>query len=422
MALLYSFILISGCATYPESPEEQVAFHIDHARSFFEKGQHLQAAQQIDSALLRPTGKEKVKNFFSENSAFQDIYFKYLDDNINAMRTTLEVAQVLGKINTAESSGIFNPNQFNLLSHNFNDAIANGNKSGKLPFDLSDNLKSLPILQSPDHYRIIVDRTIGNLQGKSSIRTLLLNSLMDYVGSPSVNSLEKKRIELLLPSMNIKPSEIGVVAKFFPEFAREATSHIAAPQPQVSDKLSSVIKAPSREMAETKSLLVEACNAITDSSKRLQCLKAAISKQVNNDSQEVDELRKAFGKISAKTKAGINIRKYSDEVLDLAASYEAYKVSGAVDQRAAPHFEKAFDAYNDARTFWDSFIKNSKDVTFVGRVAYATFYPINQLTQKYKLNVEQVMLAKFVRLQPSLSTMWNIAEDEASKGFKLLEQ
>jgi len=105
--------------------------------------------------------------------------------------------------------------------------VADGNTTGSVPFDLGDKIDLFPELKSPAHQQIIVNRSIKNLQGNGS-GSRPVSALVEYVQRIGIDSVEGKRIESLLPSMNIRRDELDAVAKVFPKFAAARKEEITA--------------------------------------------------------------------------------------------------------------------------------------------------------------------------------------------------
>jgi hypothetical protein len=227
-AIVFSLSLfLSACATYPQSREDQAAYHVNKAKTAISKGDSTNAVDQIDVALTRPTGDTKIKELFVSYPKGRDYYRAYLEKSIADVSNTLQVAAVFEKLSTAKSAGIFPTDQVNDLFAKLLKVVTDGNTTGSVPFDLSDNIDLFPELRSPVHQQIIVNRSIKKLQDCSSGNRPVA-ALMQYVQRVGVDSAEGKRIESLLPTINIRCDELDVVAKVFPKFAAARKEEITA--------------------------------------------------------------------------------------------------------------------------------------------------------------------------------------------------
>ena len=221
-----SFFL-TACATYPQSREDQATYHANEARAAISKGDSTNAADQIDVTLTRPTGDTKIKELFASYPKGRDYYRTYLEKSIVGISSASQAAAVFEKLSTVKSAGIFSDDQVRYLFANLIKVATDGNTTGSVPFDLGDKIDLFPELKSSAQQQIIVNRSIKNLQGNGS-GSRPVSALMEYVQRIGVDSVEGKRMESLLPTMNIRRDELEVVAKVFPKFAAARKEEITA--------------------------------------------------------------------------------------------------------------------------------------------------------------------------------------------------
>jgi hypothetical protein len=222
--IIISFIL-SACASYPRNPPEQAAHHVKRAQAAIAKGHIKQAVDEINTALIIETGNEKIKSLFDSQPIAKNYYINYLENIATEITTAYQAEMVYKNLNNAKDSGVLSSNIVADFFEKMNKTVVNGNISGSIPFDLGDSFENFPELQTPFHKEIIVNRSINNLQDKNS-SSRRVAGLMDYVRSVGVNSIEGKRIEAMLPTMNIRKSELNAVASLYPKFANERRAEI----------------------------------------------------------------------------------------------------------------------------------------------------------------------------------------------------
>lgn len=218
---------LSACATYPQSREDQATYHASEARSAISKGDSTNAANQIDVALTRPTGDAKIKELFASYPKGRDYYLAYLEKSIVEVSSAYQAAAAFEKLSTVKSAGILPEDQVRELFTKLMKVVTDGNTTGSVPFDLGDKIDLFPELKSPAHQQVIVNRSIKNLQGNGS-GSRPVSALVEYVQRIGIDSVEGKRIESLLPSMNIRRDELDAVAKVFPKFAAARKEEITA--------------------------------------------------------------------------------------------------------------------------------------------------------------------------------------------------
>lgn len=220
-------ILLSACATYPNSPEDQAAYHASKAAEFISKGDSANAANQINDALNRPKGDVKIKELFTRYPNGRNFYRSFLEKmiaNVSSPSQAVEASESLSRVKSAE---ILPEVQVSDLVAKLRKTVIEGNAAGSVPFNLGDKINLFQELSSPVHQQVIVNRSIKNLQGNGSGRRPVA-ALMEYVERIGIDTAEGRRMESLLPTMNIRRDELDVVAKVFPKFAATRKEEITA--------------------------------------------------------------------------------------------------------------------------------------------------------------------------------------------------
>lgn len=219
--------ILSSCAGMPENKEGQATFYTAEATDAIIKGDENKAGENIYGALYRPTGDIKIKALFAKYPKGQDYYQIYLEKNISEITNTFRAKSVFETISIAKSAGIFSETQLNNLFTKLNNLVIEGNKNGSIPFEFGDSLEQFPELKTATHQQIIANRTIKYLQSGNPVGRSV-NGLMDYIKQIGIQSPEAKRIESLLPSLNIRNNELIYCEKLFPVFAKNRKEAITA--------------------------------------------------------------------------------------------------------------------------------------------------------------------------------------------------
>lgn len=176
--------------------------------------------------------------------------------------------------------------------------------------------------------------------------------------------------------------------------------------------------------AQTPSVLIEACNAVQDSVKRLECLKAAMGvTPAKPPSAELDTVMRAFSNMQASLNIGISYNNYQLALLDLAKAVATYKQeAGDKGAAAGKLFDSALEAYRDAGTFWEHYI------SFYARrgndIAYSGGLPVNLngldwLVGRYNLPTTKSDIWGIERGLPVETTraeLWRVAKARAAQG------
>lgn len=211
-------VLLFGCATYPVNREEQAIYHVNKAQAAISKDERTNAANQIEDALARPTGDMRIRELFASNPKGRDYYLMYLEGNIAEVSNADQANAVFEKLSIAKSARIFSEDQIKGLFTRIEKTVAEGNLKGSIPFDLSDQIDNFQSLKNPVNQKTMLDRSIHNLQNKSSEKRNV-KSLIEYVQRVGRKSDEGKKIESLLPTLNIRRDELDLIATVSPTFA-----------------------------------------------------------------------------------------------------------------------------------------------------------------------------------------------------------
>lgn len=176
--------------------------------------------------------------------------------------------------------------------------------------------------------------------------------------------------------------------------------------------------------AQAPAVLIEACNAISEPEKRLECLKAAMGAgSAAAQAQPLAVVSRAFSGMESSLNAGISYNNYQIAVLDLAKAVSAFKQDAKDLDAAGKLFDAAVEAYSDAGTFW------ARSIEFYARrdnsIAYGGGLPVSLngldwLVDKYSLTTVKSDLLGIHRglpVQSSRSEIWRIAKakTEAAK-------
>jgi hypothetical protein len=222
-------VLLSACAGgIPTKPEEQATFYLEQGSSAYSKGLYDLSVNNISSALEKPTGAEKVREAFKNQPGMKKTYFENLNERISNIRDAWDVNKANTEIQKAQRAFVFSEAETSTLKSKFDTTLVEGNRTGTIKLTLADKIDTLTVLQTPEHLQLIVDRTLLALTSNSNPdqRGSLVTELMNYVQKVGKNSSEGQKIATLLPSMNIRRSELGTVEKVFPDFVAARKEHL----------------------------------------------------------------------------------------------------------------------------------------------------------------------------------------------------
>jgi hypothetical protein len=181
---------------------------------------------------------------------------------------------------------------------------------------------------------------------------------------------------------------------------------------------------------QTPSVLVEACNAIQDADKRLECLKAAMnSTGATKKTPDSEALESAFSGMQSSLDVGISYQNYQTALLNVARETGFFKRSAAPNlMPAITKLEEAIDTYKDAGTFWEASIRFYANGD--NSLAYSGGLPVQQVDLMWMVQKHQLPTRKAdiwglwvgVPTDEGRSAMWGKAKALSENGIALLHQ
>jgi murein DD-endopeptidase MepM/ murein hydrolase activator NlpD len=197
----------------------------------------------------------------------------------------------------------------------------------------------------------------------------------------------------------------------------------------------SVILASSLAQAQVPSVLIEACNALPDADKRLECLKATmqqgaapVAAQASNVAA-IDTVDKAFNRMKANLGIGISYNNYQTALLDLAqAVSELKRVGTSLSAEGLVLLDDALETYSDAGKFWERSIsfyaQRDNSLSYFGGLPVG-LTSMEWLVNKYSLSTTRADLLGFhtgLHVSNTRTTLWDRAATKAVDGVQALKQ
>ena len=176
--------------------------------------------------------------------------------------------------------------------------------------------------------------------------------------------------------------------------------------------------------------LLEACNAVPDAAKRLECFRQATGKQSADKAVSYAALRDSLVALDGQLNQGISLINYNQAILSPAKELALFERSNPnSNSQAIGALRAAMQAYNDASRFWSASIavgvKNrgiftSSTMTFDDM----TTQGISDLVGKYSFPIVPAGpfgAWKGVRRFDGLSTIWAVARKAQEEAFQILD-
>lgn len=180
--------------------------------------------------------------------------------------------------------------------------------------------------------------------------------------------------------------------------------------------------------AQISDALIEGCNALQDSAKRLECLKAAVARPSAFRSN-IEPLERAFLGLKSALSVGMSFNSYHSALQDVAKEIAVYEKDAGPEQGPGiVRVKEALDTYRDAGRFWEAAIsfysRRNNSLTYFGGL------PVQQvgldwMVSKHGLPTRNSDLLGFfvgVPTDQGRTVMWLKAQAQADEGMELLRK
>lgn len=172
--------------------------------------------------------------------------------------------------------------------------------------------------------------------------------------------------------------------------------------------------------------LLEACNAVDDKAKRMECLEQLMQLQgTTSSSPQATTLKRAksaFAAIASTVQSGVSFNNYSVLIMDPAKELGVLRQEApTLDPLVFEKLQAAVAAYNDAASVWRASIYQSQDGGFIGRVLNPERTGLMPIVNKYGLYTTTVLFNTHLPADAAVGKIWRYAEMTATEAFDIAE-
>lgn len=180
----------------------------------------------------------------------------------------------------------------------------------------------------------------------------------------------------------------------------------------------------SAEALAQTSVIMEACNSISDNGKRLICFKQIESLTVAGpkNTNSLATIKNSFAAIAGAVDSGISYANYKILILEPAKALGVFKQENPGASRdALESFDKAVMAYNDAERLWNASIYKSRDSGVFGPILNYEAVGLTDVVRRYRLTTTTVLLNPHVQIESALPQIWRYAARSYKDAFEIME-
>lgn len=184
-------------------------------------------------------------------------------------------------------------------------------------------------------------------------------------------------------------------------------------------------------LAQSNSILMEACNEMQDKAKRLECFRAASSPPSVLEKKpdgRFDAIKRAHGNMIATLTAGMNFNTYQLAVIELSKEIEQFKREAGMDYPLAlDNFNEALSSYSDASKLWEASINFYSNRSFSS--TFINAMPVSLTGTKWIADKYSIPLqSDFFGMNPGIPVdssrlrIWDMARERFENGLRALPQ
>jgi hypothetical protein len=161
------------------------------------------------------------------------------------------------------------------------------------------------------------------------------------------------------------------------------------------------------------SVLLEACNNLQDSAKRLQCLKEATQAPAVKAPQPAERMRAAMLTLQNAVNSGVSLSQYRALRLEFVREVGAFKASAPEDVEAIGWLDESLTAYTDAERFWAANLQYGGSTHLLDPDDMAQL-GMGEFVKKYSLPFTDLYWNKWLGLD-GLPAIWRFAKEMADR-------
>lgn len=176
---------------------------------------------------------------------------------------------------------------------------------------------------------------------------------------------------------------------------------------------------------------MDACNAIEDKEKRVNCFSELVKIQEGNKKSSepsaqalaVKKAKDSFFAVSSAVDSGVSFNNYSSIILEPAKALGVMRSDAPqLDTIVFENLQSAIDAYNDAARIWHASIYKSQDGgVFVGRILNPDMTGLTSIVQRYGLETRSVLLNTHLPPEAAITKIWRFADQRIKEAFRIAE-
>lgn len=165
--------------------------------------------------------------------------------------------------------------------------------------------------------------------------------------------------------------------------------------------------------------LLEACNGIQESSKRLECFKEIFRNQAPRTTSPSAKLKDVVVSLDGALASSLSLSQFKTLRLELAKELGLYKVSPNASLKVVELMNEALAAYTDAEKFWAISLREGGSRGLLSPVDMVDL-GLGSYVEKYQIPLVELNWNKWVSRANGLSAIWSFAKSKTDQAIENL--
>lgn len=226
ICILSLAVSLAACQTSKDYSAEI----LNNAEEMIKTGNERNAYDLLSSHVLTSTTYgDRARAIYEKNPTFKAKYPEFLRSEIAEAKNPSRLVRLRSIASQSSSRGLISPAQEQELLTLSEQVAVDGNRTGNIPFDYSDEISAFPGLATPEAQSTIFRRSLEKIATASYPSTANIKGVFGRAAIAGPKSQEASMVLAALPGMKLSANEIReYVAAAFPEHARKMLSERSA--------------------------------------------------------------------------------------------------------------------------------------------------------------------------------------------------
>lgn len=220
--------LLGGCTTrnvFPSDPKGQALWYVESATKQAEQGNFERVSFMLTEAISRPGGVEAVKDFLAKSSNVSAKLSEYFERISKESNNKEELNNLAWYASSLGNYGFIK--DIEKISKEIQLNAVRKNSTGEIKWLLTDDVKNLHSLHSPEAQKIIFERSLDAMTNNQKTEGLA-KSLADYISKSNHTTIDFIDTKKKLWNVNFRRKDLEEFKNVFPDLVSTKLADLTA--------------------------------------------------------------------------------------------------------------------------------------------------------------------------------------------------